>query len=253
MRESQFFPKKKTNMTGKELQAIKAINAEKGMPKRLRELRKNNNVTQKELANYIGCTAQAISAYETGANTPDAVVLRKYAEKFKVSADYLLGISDTQDSSLNKIVSDTRLSEKAVKEMFFFLEDDKCYNIINKLFVDKEFYKALGAMVQYVYTFDDLTSADFPREDLFEMYNLREWVVPAIRPSAPIEETMNKTDILMYTINNRVRRCMDRIKTTYKDKLRNEYIDDIIGQLRNKCDSHNPEKKWILKNLNYLK
>lgn len=244
MDEIQYFLNKKNNMTNKELKVVKAKNAAKGMPVRLRDLRKENSVTQKELAKYIGCTAQAISAYETGANTPDPSVLRKYAEKFKVSGDYLLGITDTKDPELNDVVSKAQLSEKAIEELHYFMGNEKCHKIMNKLFEDKEFYKVLGTIVQYVYTFDDLTRDDFDREELYEMYNIREWVLPKINSSYEADQNLHKTDILMYGIIDILRRCMDKIKNADKDELRSAYVDDITGQLFIKHDFQNPERRF---------
>ena len=58
---------------------------------RLRELRKEKNITMKELGNIVGVTESAISQYELGKREPSNETLFKLADFFDVSVDYLLG------------------------------------------------------------------------------------------------------------------------------------------------------------------
>ena len=59
---------------------------------RIADLRKQNRVTQQELADSIGVSFQTISKWETGINMPDITILPLLAEYFKVSTDQLLGL-----------------------------------------------------------------------------------------------------------------------------------------------------------------
>ncbi len=63
-------------------------------PKRLKEVREERGLTQKEISLRIGTSANAINNYELGLRTPTADILRKIAISLNVSADYLLGFSD---------------------------------------------------------------------------------------------------------------------------------------------------------------
>jgi len=58
---------------------------------RLRELRKEKNLTQKELAEALDMTQRKISYYEMGGSDPSTSTLLKIAKYFDVSVDYLLG------------------------------------------------------------------------------------------------------------------------------------------------------------------
>ena len=61
---------------------------------RIRELRLEHGLTQNELAKAMNTTQKSISKYETeflDLNTDMIIALCKY---FKVSADYLLGLTD---------------------------------------------------------------------------------------------------------------------------------------------------------------
>ncbi|MDI3548173.1 MAG: hypothetical protein PWR10_1825 [Halanaerobiales bacterium] len=61
---------------------------------RLKKLRKEKGLYQKELAKIIGVSDGAIAMYETGKRTPDKEILDKLANYFDVSVDYLLGRTD---------------------------------------------------------------------------------------------------------------------------------------------------------------
>ena len=58
---------------------------------KLRELREQKGVTQKEVANAIGCTATVYSRYERGDREPDISTLCSLADYFEVSTDTLIG------------------------------------------------------------------------------------------------------------------------------------------------------------------
>ena len=59
---------------------------------RLRQLRKDRNLTQQQLAELIGVKNSVISFYEVGERLPSPDVLRKLAMALHTTADYLLGI-----------------------------------------------------------------------------------------------------------------------------------------------------------------
>ena len=61
---------------------------------RLRRLRLEAGLQQKELAAEIGMSANAISMMETGNRETSFEKLVALAEFFRVSTDYLLGITD---------------------------------------------------------------------------------------------------------------------------------------------------------------
>lgn len=62
---------------------------------RLRQLRKEKNLTQQQLAELIGVKNGVISFYELGDRIPSPAVLRKLALALHVTTDYLLGIERT--------------------------------------------------------------------------------------------------------------------------------------------------------------
>ncbi len=61
---------------------------------RLKALRKERNLKQIDVANYLGVSNSAYGNYELGQREPDFATLNKLAEYFGVSVDYLLGRTD---------------------------------------------------------------------------------------------------------------------------------------------------------------
>ena len=86
---------------------------------RLIKLRKELNLTQEELAQKIGYTRTAISAWEIGRNEPSNADTIKLAEYFGVSTDYLLGKSDIRNLKSNKEseIPEIRVIERGAKNM----------------------------------------------------------------------------------------------------------------------------------------
>lgn len=58
---------------------------------RLKELREEKELTQTELGKIFSLSKQTISSYENGGSTPGQETLKKIADFFNVSIDYLLG------------------------------------------------------------------------------------------------------------------------------------------------------------------
>jgi repressor LexA len=57
----------------------------------LKRLRKENGLTQSQLANRLGVSQQAVAKWEAGLSAPEPHLLLPVAGIFHVSADYLLG------------------------------------------------------------------------------------------------------------------------------------------------------------------
>lgn len=65
--------------------------------KKIKELREIKQITQEELAKYLGVAPQTVYKYEKEINEPDLKTTSKIAEYFNVTTDYLLGRTDNPD------------------------------------------------------------------------------------------------------------------------------------------------------------
>lgn len=61
---------------------------------RIKELRAQNHLTQREISEILNIKQQSYSRYELGTGQPSLETLCKIAEYYNVSGDYLLGISE---------------------------------------------------------------------------------------------------------------------------------------------------------------
>lgn len=61
---------------------------------RIKELRKECGLTQKQLAKLIHKSETAVASWEQGLSEPCINDIRKLCEIFNVSADYLLGLEN---------------------------------------------------------------------------------------------------------------------------------------------------------------
>lgn len=62
--------------------------------KRIKELRKDNNLTQAQLAEILQVTRSAVALWETDKTDPDIKNIIAIVKYFNVTADYLLGLED---------------------------------------------------------------------------------------------------------------------------------------------------------------
>ena len=63
---------------------------------RMEDLRKDNDMTQAEVAEGIGMKREQYRRYETGQNEIKASLIIKVCKFYNVSADYLLGFTNTK-------------------------------------------------------------------------------------------------------------------------------------------------------------
>lgn len=68
------------------------------MYNRIRELREDSDLLQKDLADYLCCTQVCYSRYELGMRDIPTETLIKLAKYYDISIDYLLGITDEKRS-----------------------------------------------------------------------------------------------------------------------------------------------------------
>lgn len=61
---------------------------------RIREMREDKDLTQKQISKLLNCTQQTYSRYETGEITIDINNIVRLAKFYNTSTDYLLGLTD---------------------------------------------------------------------------------------------------------------------------------------------------------------
>lgn len=90
---------------------------------RLRDLRRENNLTGEQLASALNMKQSAISKWENGLQEPSKENLKKLAAYFHVSSDYLLGLTDEREpykkplkfEKALKILENTKRNDDIIK------------------------------------------------------------------------------------------------------------------------------------------
>lgn len=128
------------------------------------------DMTIKEFADKLGMSRATVGFYSAGQRIPDAWGIKIIAEKCGVSADWLLGLSETKatDGELKQVCNYTGLSEDAIKNVCFAREVE--YGIgqnarnnlgkiafsgsffVNKFFESPEFYKVMQYVFRAIYS-----------------------------------------------------------------------------------------------------
>lgn len=105
----------------------------------LKRLRREKNLTQETLAEFLGVTFQSISNWERGESYPDIAMLPEIAGFFKVSVDELLGINRAENEA--EIVN-------ALEEYDNLTDTDLKHELIIKL--KKKFPNDFRVLLRYM-------------------------------------------------------------------------------------------------------
>lgn len=64
------------------------------MYQRIRDLREDRDLKQRQLAQYLNCSQQVYSNYELGQRDIPTDVLIRLSQLYQVSVDYILGLTN---------------------------------------------------------------------------------------------------------------------------------------------------------------
>lgn len=171
---------------GRTLKNNKDIGEKNNAPfaSRLRKLLDNENISNKDFASYMDVSTQMISYWRTGGYTPDVEKIIKIAERFKVSTDYLLGMTDSptiepQQISAEKYIG---LSPEATEHLADIQYCDfntpyKRTDILNMIILSGHFRSLLNSLceacaISASENFSDTTKTRQGHDGSFELQQL---------------------------------------------------------------------------------
>ena len=126
----------------------------------IKRLRRENNLTQETLAEFLGVTFQSVSNWERGESYPDITILPEIASFFKVSIEELLGVNKAEDEEdIKRLLEehDNFTDNKLIKESIYHLKDK----------YPNDFRVQLRYM-GYLICFDDATQNNKKIESLYQ-------------------------------------------------------------------------------------
>ena len=89
--------------------------------KRIKDLRVDNDIKQKEIADFLGCTQQQYSEYESNKRTISIDRLVLIADLYKVSVDYLLGRTDVSKPYPSPLVKRPTKGRTSIASTWFLV------------------------------------------------------------------------------------------------------------------------------------
>lgn len=131
---------------------------------RLTAVREERGIKRQKAADDLGITRASLEYYEKGMRKPDTEMLLRICKYYKISADYLLGLSNAQitatdDKQLKTVCDYTGLNELSVKTLHE-IEEYRLLSVFNKLLnnyilVDManaaaEYWQKLGRINEYI-------------------------------------------------------------------------------------------------------
>lgn len=81
---------------------------------KLKQLRKQKSLTQKQLAELIGVQNSVISFYELGDRFPSPEILIRIARELGVSTDYLLGLEKGETVDISMLSEKDKLLVRSI-------------------------------------------------------------------------------------------------------------------------------------------
>lgn len=156
------------------------MNATKSTGQIIKELRESQGMTQSDLAKEMNVSRQIISYYETNARMPNTDDIKRFAKRFNVSADYLLGLSPnpTTDPEVKAICSYTGLSDEAVEALHFLSEGISSGNATTAFYTtDGKYVRA--APFKFVFEFINqiVLHSDFSESSFLEsVYHIYRYI-----------------------------------------------------------------------------
>lgn len=147
----------------------------------IKKIRKDNKLTQKQLADKLNVTYQAVSKWENGLNIPDITILKEICTEFNID------INDLLDNKINNKKKNIKIISVSVLIIFIlvlisislFHRDDnyfkKTTSITNEFTVDGSIASINNNtyinITSIVYNIEDNTIYDSIKATLYENYN----------------------------------------------------------------------------------
>lgn len=106
----------------------------------LKKLREEAGLSQQKLADQLGLTQQGVFSYETGAYEPDVATLKRLANYFNTSIDYLVGNTEIRRRIEKTEQYDLNEQEKQIMDGYraLSMQAQKSFRLILESLTDLE-------------------------------------------------------------------------------------------------------------------
>ena len=185
------------------------------------------DMTLQEFADKLGMSRATVGFYAAGKRIPDALGVKTIAEKCNVSADWLLGLSETKEicGDVNLVCNYTQLNADAIETI-----KGECYYQSSRIALN--FILSNESFLENIVDF--ITSSAWENETVKnKILGYRPTIpslVPIIAPDAELEESV----CFAQTIKEMTKMHAE-FKSIYKDS--NEFVDYLSADYVDSCES----------------
>lgn len=194
------------------------------MKNRIRELRKEKNMTLKQLSEKLDIASNTLSQYETGKREPQFGLMQELANYFNVSLDYLTNVTDKRDYQINndndainliKQIYDGDLSTSQISKSTF--TDLYIWLVLNyeKFKSGNEFekYNSVASLLLHIFETDNIALKEYTKlrkdterkiDEIIESLTLNENTIATVDDVLKFINEMNRigydkmTDVFEY-------------------------------------------------------
>ena len=185
----------------------------------IKKIRKENNITQKELADKLGVTYQAVSKWENGKNIPDIEIMKEICTEYNIDINELLDnkIEKKNKYKLNIIILICIIIVLIISVLLFI--NNKNDDYFKKISSSTENFKVNGSIANinnktYIY----ITDISYSKEDDIEYDNIKATLYESYNDTTTkIASSDNKKDITLNNYLKEVTFNIDNYKTNCKE------------------------------------
>lgn len=201
--------------------------------KLIKDIRRKNNLTQKDLADKLNVTYQAVSKWENGKNMPDKSVLKQISKEFNVSLDSLFDGEYKENNGKNN-------NKKIIFVVALILLLLIVFIILFLKFHNDDFmYKNLSSSCDD-FTITGSISYNDSKSAIF---------INNIEYCGNLDENMTykHLECALYEVNDNIEKKISSYKD--KEKTLEEFLKDVTFSLENKdniCKDYNENSLYLL-------
>ena len=199
----------------------------------IKEIRRKNNLTQKDLADKLNVTYQAVSKWENGKNMPDKSVLKQISNEFNVSLDSLFEGEYKENNFKNK-------NKKIIFALIFVLLLLTIFIILFLKFHNDDFmYKNLSSSC------DDFNITG----NIAYNKNKSAIFINNIEYCGTLDEskTYKNLECALYEANNNIEKKISSYNE--KEKTLEAFLNEVTFSLENEnniCKNYNEDSLYLL-------
>ena len=196
-------------------------NAKTEFSRRLRQLRKEKGVSQEYMSEKLGLAKCTYGTYENSKYIPDADTIAHLSDYFNVSADFLLGLTDSSYTERNENLYSVNFSSSCKDKLLDIAKDKVLTEIFEMLITNRHFEDFLMYMHTYL-VFSAKVHKDFI-ERIGNSYNKATKIDVSLNDYISVDAYPNDRGI--------------KISDVYNSMI-TDILKDILKEISQECSSY---------------